>query len=293
MILSHCTISDVNLVNLLIIDCTHVIQIEAINISCRNTSSSNNIRIVEMSSLRTSDHILSKFTLVTEALPTHRLLNPYVNCGRTCRSIGQVVLEGIVTLLLEDRSLIDERSLDTLDTFPIEIRLQNDRSKLLLNENHNSVKTIIYLCDSLAHRLELFLQILDSVINLCIQLSNSCVDIDLRELLLQVSNLLGEILNITFIQDLTLKVLDTSLISLECLELIVECSNCSGSNSLCLSLCIICGNVLLESLLEVTGDSSQLTFEFCDLRSISLCTESLAHLCQVSLDRLKSSKLSL
>ena len=112
-----------------------------------------------MSSIRTSKYILAELTVTTVASPRHILSNLHVNSLLTSRVRSQLILESVIILRFEDRSLIDERSLDTLDTFPVEVGFQYDRGELLVNKELESTHLRTnQLGDRIVQRLELLLK---------------------------------------------------------------------------------------------------------------------------------------
>ena len=206
VVLSNCTISDIKLRNGLVILIGHIVS---------KLCTSNSIcGIISMCSSRTSKYILAFLTVATEALPSHILSNLHVNSLLTSRIRSQLILESVIILHLEDRSLIDERSLNTLNTFPVEVGLQYDRGELLVNEELESTHLRTnQLGDRIVQRLELLLKSsLNSAVNLilCQQiLSNEIIELAnilVRQQLLKLLDISIQIIQISLSQ-VTLKAL--------------------------------------------------------------------------------------
>ena len=139
-------------------------------------------------------HIDSKFavtdSLTTGIRPTHSLLYPNIDKLLSSRLAEQLILELIRSALNEYGSLRDERSLNSLDTFPVEVGLQNESSEFLVHEKIKSRKFTTDCSRNLvAQRLELSTQFCLVRLEVILQICDSGINVNLANLCLNLSNL--------------------------------------------------------------------------------------------------------
>ena len=229
----------------------------------------------------------TKLTILNSLLvlvtPCHGLFNPNIDVLQTSCILYNLISELIILILCIGLLVPKERSLNTLDTFPIEIGLQYDRGKLLVNEDLDSAQASDLLFNFVIQTLELLLQ----------RISNSLTDLVLAHqiLLEKILNLiiLQEVLKFLHISAQSLKILLGQIALKSVLNLLVEhlCSLALDVKSSQSSLNQLLHLILLNDTIDLAIDSLQLTLNLLKGRSVSLTGKSsfkLSELLNLSLE---------
>ena len=143
-----------------------------------------------------SNNVLGKLTVVDSLIglePAHVVLNNYVNNLVTSRISCQLVRELIVCFLLSEyRSLENVGNLDSLDTLPVELGLQNETGQTLAQTNAQNVQVLDVSLDGLVSLLDEILHLVSCLCFSNIALNSCDVICDTRNL----TNLLNHYSNL-------------------------------------------------------------------------------------------------